>query len=61
TVADKKASPAPIVLATDSLSSDQNVAISKAVNDDANTKNLVQVGKGIATSVVSKIKDLLDM
>lgn len=56
-----KVSPAPIVLATDSLSSDQNVAISKAVNDDASTKNLVQVGKGIATSVVSKIKDLLDM
>ncbi|MCA0578586.1 S-layer protein SlpA [Clostridioides difficile] len=61
TVVGKKASPAPIVLATDSLSSDQNVAISKAVNDDANTKNLVQVGKGIATSVISKIKDLLDM
>ncbi|CZR74367.1 TPA: S-layer protein SlpA [Clostridioides difficile] len=61
TVANRKASPAPIVLATDSLSSDQNVAISKAVNDDASTKNLVQVGKGIATSVVSKIKDLLDM
>lgn len=56
-----KASPAPIVLATDSLSSDQNVAISKAVNDDSSAKNLVQVGKGIATSVVSKIKDLLDM
>lgn len=53
-------SPAPIVLATDSLSADQNVGISKSVHDDGG-KNLVQVGKGIASSVISKMKDLLDM
>ncbi|HBE8478611.1 ATP-binding protein [Clostridioides difficile] len=53
-------SPAPIVLATDSLSADQNVGVSKSVSDDGG-KNLVQVGKGIASSVISKMKDLLDM
>ncbi|HBF2787256.1 TPA: S-layer protein SlpA [Clostridioides difficile] len=53
-------SPAPIVLATDSLSADQNVGVSKSVKDSGG-KNLVQVGKGIASSVMSKMKDLLDM
>lgn len=53
-------SSAPIVLATDSLSSDQSVAISKALGDN-DGENLVQVGKGIATSVVTKLKDLLNM
>lgn len=53
-------SPAPIVLATDSLSADQNVGVSKSVKDDGG-KNLVQVGQGIANSVISKMKDLLDM
>ncbi|MGO1042828.1 S-layer protein SlpA [Clostridioides difficile] len=53
-------SPAPIVLATDTLSGDQNVGVSKSVKDDGG-KNLVQVGKGIASSVISKMKDLLDM
>ncbi|HFL3153708.1 TPA: S-layer protein SlpA [Clostridioides difficile] len=56
----KTVSPAPIVLATDSLSSDQNVAVSKSVADDGAT-NLVQVGQGIANSVITKLKDLLDM
>ncbi|MFL8712001.1 S-layer protein SlpA [Clostridioides sp. GD02377] len=51
---------APIVLATDSISSDQSVAISKVVSEKG-TKNLIQVGKGIANSVVNKLKDLLDM
>ncbi|MCI9977278.1 S-layer protein SlpA [Clostridioides difficile] len=51
---------APVILATDSLSSDQSVAISKVVSNEG-TKDLTQVGKGIATSVVNKIKDLLDM
>ncbi|MCC0763396.1 S-layer protein SlpA [Clostridioides sp. ES-S-0006-03] len=55
-----KLSSAPIVLATDSLSSDQSVAISKAIGDN-DGENLVQVGKGIATSVVTKLKDLLNM
>ncbi|UWD49981.1 S-layer protein SlpA [Clostridioides difficile] len=55
-----KNSPAPIILATDTLSSDQNVAVSKAVPKDGGT-NLVQVGKGIASSVINKMKDLLDM
>ncbi|EQF23557.1 cell wall binding repeat 2 family protein [Clostridioides difficile CD160] len=55
-----KESPAPIILATDTLSSDQNVAVSKAVSKDGGT-NLVQVGKGIASSVINKMKDLLDM
>lgn len=55
-----KVSPAPIVLATDTLSGDQNVGVSKSVSDDGG-KNLVQVGKGIASSVISKMKDLLDM
>nr|CCP50096.1 S-layer protein precursor [Clostridioides difficile] len=59
-VAGGETSPAPIVLATDSLSSDQSVAISKALGDN-DGENLVQVGKGIATSVVTKLKDLLDM
>ncbi|HEK4666512.1 TPA: S-layer protein SlpA [Clostridioides difficile] len=54
-------SPAPIILATDSLSSDQNVAISKALPSGKSGDNLVQVGKGIANSVITKIKDLLDM
>lgn len=54
-------SPAPIILATDSLSSDQNVAISKALPNGKSGDNLVQVGKGIANSVITKIKDLLDM
>ncbi|MCC0717501.1 S-layer protein SlpA [Clostridioides sp. ZZV14-6105] len=53
-------SPAPILLATDNLSADQHVAISKTVDGDG-AKNLVQVGKGIADSVISKLKDLLDM
>ncbi|MCC0646918.1 S-layer protein SlpA [Clostridioides sp. ZZV15-6598] len=52
-------SPAPIILATDSLSSDQHVGISKSAAKD--TKNLVQVGQGIANSVITKVKDLLDM
>ncbi|UDN59280.1 MULTISPECIES: S-layer protein SlpA [unclassified Clostridioides] len=51
---------APVILATDSLSSDQSVAISKVVKETG-SKDLTQVGKGIATSVVKKIKDLLDM
>lgn len=55
-----KESPAPIILATDTLSSDQNVAVSKAVSKNGGT-NLVQVGKGIASSVINKMKDLLDM
>ncbi|WP_131073097.1 hypothetical protein, partial [Clostridioides difficile] len=54
-------SPAPIILATDSLSSDQNVAISKALPSGKSGNNLVQVGQGIANSVINKIKDLLDM
>ncbi|MCC0673999.1 S-layer protein SlpA [Clostridioides sp. ES-S-0145-01] len=52
-------SPAPIVLATDNLSADQHVAVSKSQDDDVN--NLVQVGQGIASSVINKLKDLLDM
>ncbi|MGX9755621.1 S-layer protein SlpA [Clostridioides difficile] len=59
-ITSKTVSPAPIVLATDSLSSDQNVAVSKSVADDGAT-NLVQVGQGIANSVITKLKDLLDM
>lgn len=54
------ATKAPVILATDSLSSDQSVAISKVVKENG-SKDLTQVGKGIATSVVKKIKDLLDM
>ncbi|HBF4283760.1 S-layer protein SlpA [Clostridioides difficile] len=54
------ASPAPIILATDNLSAEQHVAVSKTSNSDV-AKNLVQVGQGIADSVVSKLKDLLDM
>ncbi|HFL3546820.1 TPA: S-layer protein SlpA [Clostridioides difficile] len=54
-----KVSPAPIVLATDNLSADQHVAVSKSQGDDVN--NLVQVGQGIASSVINKLKDLLDM
>ncbi|HGM1122480.1 TPA: S-layer protein SlpA [Clostridioides difficile] len=53
-------SPAPIVLATDNLSAEQHVAISKTVNGNGG-KNLVQVGQGIADSVVKKLKELLDM
>ncbi|UDN53915.1 S-layer protein SlpA [Clostridioides sp. ES-S-0054-01] len=53
-------SPAPIVLATDNLSAEQHVAISKTVNGNG-AKNLVQVGQGIADSVVKKLKELLDM
>ncbi|HBF7091888.1 TPA: S-layer protein SlpA [Clostridioides difficile] len=56
----KDASPAPIILATDNLSAEQHVAVSKTSNSDV-AKNLVQVGQGIADSVVSKLKDLLDM
>ncbi|HBF5150745.1 TPA: S-layer protein SlpA [Clostridioides difficile] len=56
----KTGSPAPIVLATDNLSAEQHVAISKTVNGDGG-KNLVQVGQGIADSVVKKLKELLDM
>ncbi|MFQ4309721.1 S-layer protein SlpA [Clostridioides difficile] len=56
----KDASPAPIILATDNLSAEQHVAVSKTSNSDV-AKNLVQVGQGIANSVVSKLKDLLDM
>lgn len=52
---------APIILATDSLSSDQNVAISKALPSGQSGDNLIQVGQGIASSVITKIKDLLDM
>ncbi|HBF2841946.1 TPA: S-layer protein SlpA [Clostridioides difficile] len=51
---------APVVLATDSLSSDQSVAISKVVGEKY-SKDLTQVGQGIANSVINKIKDLLDM
>lgn len=53
---------APILLATDSLSSDQSVAISKVKSTKADAKlTVTQVGKGIASSVISKVKDLLDM
>lgn len=54
------ASPAPIILATDNLSAEQHVAVSKTATTSG-AKNLVQVGQGIADSVVSKLKDLLDM
>ncbi|HBG0740263.1 TPA: S-layer protein SlpA [Clostridioides difficile] len=54
------ASPAPIILATDNLSAEQHVAVSKTATTNG-AKNLVQVGQGIADSVVSKLKDLLDM
>ncbi|HBG7287185.1 S-layer protein SlpA [Clostridioides difficile] len=59
TAADK-ISPAPIVLATDNLSSEQHVAISKVVDDNASNK-IVKVGGGIADSVVKKLKDLVGM
>ncbi|MGG5402276.1 S-layer protein SlpA [Clostridioides difficile] len=59
-LADGTASPAPIVLATDSLSTDQTVAVSKAVKSGG-ADNLVQVGKGISSSLITKLKDLLDM
>ncbi|MCC0691567.1 S-layer protein SlpA [Clostridioides sp. ZZV14-6387] len=59
-LADGVASPAPIVLATDSLSTDQTVAVSKAVKAGG-AENLVQVGKGISSSLITKLKDLLDM
>ncbi|MCR1391119.1 S-layer protein SlpA [Clostridioides difficile] len=55
-----KVSPAPIVLATDNLSSKQHVEISKVVDDNASNK-IVKVGGGIADSVVNKLKDLLGM
>ncbi|HBF8690111.1 TPA: S-layer protein SlpA [Clostridioides difficile] len=55
-----EASPAPIILATDNLSAEQHVAVSKTATTSG-AKNLVQVGQGIADSVVSKLKDLLDM
>ncbi|HBG1536698.1 TPA: S-layer protein SlpA [Clostridioides difficile] len=53
-------SPAPIVLATDNLSAEQHVAVSKTATTSG-AKNLIQVGQGIADSVVNKLKDLLDM
>ncbi|MDI3116405.1 S-layer protein SlpA [Clostridioides difficile] len=53
-------SPAPIILATDNLSAEQHVAVSKTSNSDK-ARSLIQVGQGIADSVVSKLKDLLDM
>ncbi|MGO0986118.1 S-layer protein SlpA [Clostridioides difficile] len=59
-LADGTVSPAPIVLATDSLSTDQTVAVSKAVKAGG-AENLVQVGKGISSSLITKLKDLLDM
>ncbi|MFB5837365.1 S-layer protein SlpA [Clostridioides difficile] len=52
---------APIVLATDSISSDQSVSISKVAGNSDVSKSITQVGKGIADSVISKLKDLLDM
>ncbi|VIB41375.1 precursor of the S-layer proteins [Clostridioides difficile] len=55
-----KVSPAPIVLATDNLSSKQHVEISKVVDDNVSNK-IVKVGGGIADSVVNKLKDLLGM
>lgn len=58
---DGAVSPAPIILATDTLSTEQNVAISKSVDNDNSDKSLVQVGQGIASSVINKIKSLLDM
>ncbi|MCC0734308.1 S-layer protein SlpA [Clostridioides sp. ZZV14-6009] len=59
---DSTANPAPIVLATDNLSSDQHVAISKVVDDSSTANNtIVRVGGGIADSVINKIKDLLDL
>ncbi|MCC0660868.1 S-layer protein SlpA [Clostridioides sp. ZZV14-6154] len=58
--ANRDLSPAPIVLATDNLSSEQHVAISKVVDDDASNK-IVKVGGGIADSVVKKLKDLVGM
>ena len=58
---DGAVSPAPIILATDTLSTEQNVAISKSVDNDSSDKSLVQVGQGIASSVINKIKSLLDM
>nr|UDN50446.1 S-layer protein SlpA [Clostridioides sp. ES-S-0107-01] len=51
---------APVVLATDSISSEQSVAISKVLEDDTDA-SLTQVGKGIAESVLNRIKDLLDL
>lgn len=56
---DGVSAPAPIILATDSLSSDQSVALSKV--QAGSVKSLNQIGGGIATSVINKIKDLLDM
>ncbi|MEX2863455.1 S-layer protein SlpA [Clostridioides difficile] len=58
---DGAVSPAPIILATDTLSTEQNVAISKSVDNASSDKSLVQVGQGIASSVINKIKSLLDM
>lgn len=56
---DGVASAAPIILATDNLSSEQSVAISKVTKDPVGT--LVQVGGGIADSVMNKVKDLLGL
>lgn len=56
---DGVASAAPIILATDNLSSEQSVAISKVTKDPVST--LVQVGGGIADSVMNKVKDLLGL
>ncbi|HFL3605250.1 TPA: S-layer protein SlpA [Clostridioides difficile] len=51
---------APVVLATDSISSEQSVAISKVLEDDTDA-SLTQIGKGIAESVLNRMKDLLDL
>lgn len=56
---DGDSSAAPIILATDNLSSEQSVAISKVTKDPVST--LVQVGGGIADSVMNKVKDLLGL
>ncbi|TQX31960.1 S-layer protein SlpA [Clostridioides difficile] len=58
-VAGNEKMKAPVVLATDNLSSDQSVALSKVSADPA--KSLVQIGGGIADSVINKIKDLLSL
>lgn len=52
---------APVVLASDKLSNDQDKVVMKTLNDGTGSKKVYQAGQGVGTSVIKAILDYLDL
>jgi putative cell wall-binding protein len=52
---------APVVLASDKLSNDQDKVVMKTLNDKTGSKKVYQAGQGVGSSVIKAILDYLDL